>query len=211
MAGNQIRLILEGQASLAPSTTAVYLQIFNRNLPGWQMADWDNTSPADTDFVLTAQYLDLTDYKDSHDTIVCRVYQQGDTTLRVDLWGPTPDIISASISLSPSASISASVSPSLSPSISPSLSPSASLSESLSPSFSHLFHRRFRLRLAPRDLQAERFDFCFPLSLQHRFLPAYGSISPKQVGINFTFPIAASISGSFLSSFGLYFLIAKPA
>jgi len=65
----------EGQTNLAPSLSTVYLQIFNRYTPAWQTVDTDNTSSADTDFVLTANIADLTNYKDANNVIVCRVFQ----------------------------------------------------------------------------------------------------------------------------------------
>jgi hypothetical protein len=65
----------EGQTNVAPSLSTVYLQIFNRDTPAWQTVDTDNTSAVDTDFVLTANIPDLTNYA-SGDVIVCRVYQE---------------------------------------------------------------------------------------------------------------------------------------
>jgi hypothetical protein len=65
----------EGQTNFAPSLSTVYLQIFNRDTPAWQTVDTDNTSAANTDFILTANIPDLTNYKDTSNVIVCRVYQ----------------------------------------------------------------------------------------------------------------------------------------
>lgn len=65
----------EGQTNCAPSLSTVYLQIFNRNTPAWETVDTDNTSAEDTDFTLTAIIPDLTNYKDTSNVIVCRVYQ----------------------------------------------------------------------------------------------------------------------------------------
>jgi hypothetical protein len=75
IATNACSVQWEGQTDLAPSVSAVYLQIFNRDTPLWETIDSDNTSGADTDFILTANVADLTDYKDASDTISCRVYQ----------------------------------------------------------------------------------------------------------------------------------------
>jgi hypothetical protein len=65
----------ELQTNCPPSLSTVYLQIFNRNTPAWQTVDTDNSSSEDTDFILTANIPDLTDYKDASGVIVCRVYQ----------------------------------------------------------------------------------------------------------------------------------------
>lgn len=65
----------EGQTNCSPTLSTVYLQIFNRNTPAWETVDTDNTSAADTDFTLTASINDLTDYKDTSNVIVCRVWQ----------------------------------------------------------------------------------------------------------------------------------------
>jgi hypothetical protein len=66
----------EGQTTLAPTTLTVYLQIYNRTTSAWVTVDSDNTSPADTDFGLLADVVDLTDYKDARNVISCRVYQE---------------------------------------------------------------------------------------------------------------------------------------
>ena len=65
----------EGQSDLAPSSSTVYLQIYNRNTPAWETVDSDNTTAANTDFSLTANVADLTNYKDGSGVISCRVYQ----------------------------------------------------------------------------------------------------------------------------------------
>lgn len=64
----------EGRSSLAPSTSTVYLQIFNYT-SAWETIDNNNTAPANTDFELEANIPDLTDYKDPSGVVVCRVYQ----------------------------------------------------------------------------------------------------------------------------------------
>lgn len=70
-------LLWEGQSDLAPSSSAVYLQIYNRNTSEWETIDSDNATAADTDFKLTANIADLTNYKDGNTLISCRVYQDG--------------------------------------------------------------------------------------------------------------------------------------
>lgn len=64
----------EGQTNIAPSTSTVYLQIYNYVTPGWETIDSDSTTAVDTDFILTSSVPDLTNYK-SGETITCRVYQ----------------------------------------------------------------------------------------------------------------------------------------
>lgn len=66
-----------GQSSTAPSSSTVYLQIYNRNTTSWVTLDSDNSSTVDTDFTLTSQVFDLTNYKDGNNMISCRVYQLG--------------------------------------------------------------------------------------------------------------------------------------
>jgi len=66
----------EGQVTLEPSTSTVYLQIYNRDTTTWDTVDSDNTSPVDTDFVLIADVADLTNYKNSSEVISCRIYQE---------------------------------------------------------------------------------------------------------------------------------------
>lgn len=72
---NAVTLYCDCQTDLAPSISTVYLQIYNINTLIWDTVDSDNTSNADTDFVLTAIVIPLTDYKDASSTITCRVWQ----------------------------------------------------------------------------------------------------------------------------------------
>ena len=71
----RIKLEWEGQTSQDPSVETVYLQIYNRDTTTWDTVDFDNSSAVNTDFILTADISDLTDYKDSNNVISCRVYQ----------------------------------------------------------------------------------------------------------------------------------------
>jgi len=75
--GSNITLEWEGQSNLAPSTATVYLQIYNRITSTWTEVDKDELTGADTDFVLTADIPDITNYKDGNSIISCRVYQLG--------------------------------------------------------------------------------------------------------------------------------------
>lgn len=65
----------EGQTNCGPSFSTVYLQIYNRDSPAWETVDSDNSSPVDTDFTLSGEILDLTNYKDGSQVISCRIYQ----------------------------------------------------------------------------------------------------------------------------------------
>lgn len=70
------RVQTELQSSLAPSSSPVYLQIFNQISNEWETIDSDSATGADTDFVLAADIMvDVDNYKDG-DTISCRVYQE---------------------------------------------------------------------------------------------------------------------------------------
>ena len=66
----------EGQTTLAPASSIVYLQIYNRNSTTWENVDSDNSSAVDTDFILIGEIADLTNYKDTSDVISCRIYQE---------------------------------------------------------------------------------------------------------------------------------------
>ena len=74
--GSPVHLECDLQTTLAPGTSTVYLQIFNRNTPAWETVDTDNTSGVNTDFTLTADIADPTNYKDGNGVIACRVYQE---------------------------------------------------------------------------------------------------------------------------------------
>lgn len=66
----------EGQTTWPPSSNPVTLQIYNRNTTSWETIDSDNTTAEDTDFQLTANIPDTTDYVDGNGFISCRIYQQ---------------------------------------------------------------------------------------------------------------------------------------
>jgi len=76
--GSQDSCILEweGQSSLAPSSSTIYLQIYNQDTTTWVTVDTDGISNADTDFSLLASIADLTDYKDASNVISSRIYQE---------------------------------------------------------------------------------------------------------------------------------------
>ena len=75
-----ITVTWDGQSSLAPSQSEVFLQIYNRSGAGsWTTIDSDNAESANTDFQLSAIVsVGLSDYYDINNIISCRVYQGTD-------------------------------------------------------------------------------------------------------------------------------------
>lgn len=73
---NSCILEWDGQSTLAPTTSTVYLQIYNRNTHAWVTVASNNSSGANSDFLLSANVADLTNYKDNNSVISCRVYQE---------------------------------------------------------------------------------------------------------------------------------------
>jgi hypothetical protein len=66
----------EGQSTLAPSSSSVFLQIYNRNGNVWENLDQNNTTGVNTDFSLTGSITsNASYYKSSTNVITCRVYQ----------------------------------------------------------------------------------------------------------------------------------------
>jgi len=64
-----------GQSTFAPSNIAIYLQIYNFNSAEWETLSSNNIANADTNFTLSGDKEDLTDYKDGSGFVVCRIYQ----------------------------------------------------------------------------------------------------------------------------------------
>ena len=62
-----------------PSTSTVYLQVFNYTTASWETVDSDNSSPVNTNFTLTGTIpsvpYSITDYLDG-DVITSRIYQE---------------------------------------------------------------------------------------------------------------------------------------
>lgn len=65
-----------GQSTQAPSVSTVFLQVYNRNSTTWETIDSDNTTAANTNFTLSANVADLTNYKDASNVVSGRVYQE---------------------------------------------------------------------------------------------------------------------------------------
>jgi len=70
-----VTITWDGQSSLAPSSSPVILQVFNRTAGEWETIAQNNTANADTDFTLTYVLSDLDVYRDINGFISCRVYQ----------------------------------------------------------------------------------------------------------------------------------------
>lgn len=70
---DHIRVIWKGNSTLAPSSSAVYLQIYHQ-INGWENVVSNNSAAADIDFELS-EYITTTNYV-SGEMIACRVYQQ---------------------------------------------------------------------------------------------------------------------------------------
>jgi hypothetical protein len=66
---------LVGRSSLAPSYSAVNLQVFNRQSLTWETKATENETDAYDDFELTVRIPDVTNYKDSQHIVSTRVYQ----------------------------------------------------------------------------------------------------------------------------------------
>jgi hypothetical protein len=64
-----------GKSTLAPRSSPVYLQVYNWTTEAWVTVDSDNSTGALVDFTLEAVLDSVTDYKNSSDVVVCRVYQ----------------------------------------------------------------------------------------------------------------------------------------
>lgn len=65
-----------GQSSLAPSVSPVYLEIYNTDTTTWDSVASNDVADADTDFTLTNTPATPSDYKDLNNIVTCRVYQQ---------------------------------------------------------------------------------------------------------------------------------------
>jgi len=74
---DNISITCISKTSLAPSSSTVYLQIYNQNGSVWETKDSDNTTAADTEFPLTSTIsVDVSDYYDGSNWVTWRVYQE---------------------------------------------------------------------------------------------------------------------------------------
>ena len=70
----------KGKSDLAPSSSTVYLQIYNRDSTTWETLDSDNATVANTEFTLTgSQNINLSYYYDANYWVSFRVYQEAAT------------------------------------------------------------------------------------------------------------------------------------
>jgi len=73
---DDIEVSWRGKTNIAPSTSTVFLQIYDHNLATWETLDSDAATAADTEFELTgAKTSSQSDYYDDNLWVTCRVYQ----------------------------------------------------------------------------------------------------------------------------------------
>jgi hypothetical protein len=74
---DEITGVWSGKSTLAPSSSTVYLQIYNHNTDTWTTLDFDSSTAADTEFTLTGSQTDnLSQYYDTGNRVALRVYQE---------------------------------------------------------------------------------------------------------------------------------------
>jgi len=77
---DKIKVSWKGKTDLAPSTKAVYLQIYNQTDEVWETLNSDNATGADTEFTLSGEQFAQVDkyYKADNGSYwaSCRVYQK---------------------------------------------------------------------------------------------------------------------------------------
>ncbi len=73
---DEINVAWSGKSTLAPSASAIYLQIYNHTTDAWVTLDFDNTTAIDTEFSLSgSQTTDLSQFYDTGNRVAIRVYQ----------------------------------------------------------------------------------------------------------------------------------------
>jgi hypothetical protein len=89
---DHIRVRVDLKSSLAPTDSAVYLQVWNGKTNAWETQDSNNTEAADTDFSLYADITEATfrdgSWYDFNNEFAARVWQlnnQGTQSLSIDL------------------------------------------------------------------------------------------------------------------------------
>jgi hypothetical protein len=66
----------KGRSNIAPSSSIVYLQVYNRTSATWETLNSDNATAADTKFTLTGTITGtLSDYYDNNRWVSYRIYQ----------------------------------------------------------------------------------------------------------------------------------------
>jgi len=76
IAENSCSLECQLKSDLFPSSSTVYLQIFNRVGLVWDEVDSESLADPNVDFILTGTIANLANYKDASNVISCRVYQE---------------------------------------------------------------------------------------------------------------------------------------
>lgn len=74
-AQTKCQLEWQGSSELAPSTSPIYLQIYNVVTGSWLTIASDTVSDADTDIQLIGKVGDATNYKDTSNILTSRIYQ----------------------------------------------------------------------------------------------------------------------------------------
>jgi hypothetical protein len=75
---DDFKITWKGKSSLAPSSSAVYLQIYNRTAESWTTLVSNSSANANTEFTLEDTVsTNLSDYYDTNYIISVRVYQDG--------------------------------------------------------------------------------------------------------------------------------------
>jgi len=65
----------EGRTNQNCAFSTVFLQIYNQNETTWETLDSESAEVADTDFTLSGNIPDTTNYRDASNIISCRIYQ----------------------------------------------------------------------------------------------------------------------------------------
>lgn len=74
---DSITVTWKGKSTLAPSSSTVYLQIYNQNTSAWEALDNDASTGANTEFTLTGSITsNQSNYYDTDMVVSCRVYQE---------------------------------------------------------------------------------------------------------------------------------------
>jgi hypothetical protein len=77
---DEIHVTWKGKTNIAPSSSDVILEIYNRTDSLWQQLDKDTTTGANTEFTLSGDITDsLAEYYSGSNFVSCRVYQLADT------------------------------------------------------------------------------------------------------------------------------------
>ena len=74
---DQFAINIKLKSSRAPTSSTVYMQLYNHNTDSWEAADSDNVTAADTELTLSVdKTTSLSDYYDADNYIAIRAYQE---------------------------------------------------------------------------------------------------------------------------------------